>query len=102
MRSRHILSALFFLLAGPAAGAEPPPLSCPELGIYAIGASEARDKGIAAAKVKRDIDKDDNFSAHDKTEMKRIVDLIYSRPGDSGTKLSYTVESQCRRTSRPR
>jgi hypothetical protein len=102
LRSRRILSSLSFLLAGAAAGAEPLPLSCPELGIYAIGASEARDKGIAAAKVKRDIDKDDNFSVRDKAEMKRVVDLAYGRPQDSGTKLSYTVESQCRRTSRPR
>ena len=96
------LSSLFLSLVAGGAGAEPPPLSCPELGIYAIGASLARDKGVAAAKVKRDIDEDGNFSARDKAEMKKIVDLVYSRPRESGTKISYTVESKCHRSSRPR
>jgi hypothetical protein len=84
------------------ASAAPPPLSCPELGIFTIGVSVARNKGIAVAKLKRDIDEDVNFSARDKTEFRTIIDLVYNRPADSGTKLSYIVEKKCHKTDRPR
>ena len=102
MRTRSIILSLSLSLVVGIAGAEPLPLSCPELGIYTIGAALARDKGVAASKVKRDIDEDSNFSARDKAEMRKIVDLVYSRPRDSGTKISYTVESKCHKSSRPR
>lgn len=102
MKSRFFLMSLLLSLVANTTTAAPPPLSCPELGIYAIGVSEARNKGIAAAKIKRDIDEDNNFSTRDKVELKRIVELVYSRPGESGTKLSYTVEKKCHQTDRPR
>jgi hypothetical protein len=79
---------------------EPPPILCTEIAIFALGTTLERDKGVKASTLKQDIEAERNFSPADKKDLKRIVEMVFSRPQTDSTTMFFIAEAECKKAGK--